>query len=175
MSKFKILPGLPAYGPLPEQFSSTGMGKHSEGYIVEFYSKNGQKWVGNFQPGMGHVDEVFEHPDGKNLIVVSAGQAYVIEPETRTLITNFGGQIEHVISLPESQMLIFGNGLWFEAIGSDGFLWKTQRISWDGMRSIRNNEVMVTGEAYDPMTDSWLSFSVDLCTGKSTGGSYNGP
>ena len=175
MKKFKILKGLPAYGPLPEQFSSTGMGKHSEGFVVEFFPNNRQKWIGNFQPGLGGANEVIEHLDGKHIIVVSAGQAYVIEPETRSLVKDFGGQIEHVISISELKILLFGNGLWFEAIGPKGFIWKTRRLSWDGIRSIRHEGMTLFGEGYDPMADSWVPFTVDLFSGDAKGGSYNGP
>lgn len=175
MQKFKILNGLPAYGPLPEQFSSTGMGKHREGFVVEFFPRNSQNWIGNFQPGLGGVDDVIEHIDADHVIVLAGGQAYVVDPETRSIVNDFGGQIEHVISISELQILLFGNGLWFEAIGQSGFIWRTRRLSWDGMRSINHNGNALSGEGYDPMTDSWVPFFVDLSSGNSTGGSYCGP
>jgi len=175
MQKYKILNGLPAYGPLPEQFSSTGMGKHSEGFVVEFYPRYSQKWIGNFQPGLGGVNDVIEHLDGEHVIVIAAGQAYVIEPETRLLVKDFGGQIEHVMQIADLDIMVFGNGLWFEALGPNGFLWQTRRLSWDGMRSILLEEMTLSGEGYDPMTDSWVPFAVDLNSGNAEGGSYNGP
>jgi uncharacterized protein YlzI (FlbEa/FlbD family) len=175
MQKFKILNGLPAYGPLPEQFSSTGMGKHREGFVVEFFPEDGQSWIGNFQPGLGGIDDVIEHINGDHVIILSNGQAYVVDPETRSLINHFGSQIEYVTSIPELKILLFGNGLWFEAIGESGFIWQTRRLSWDGMRSLHHDGMVLSGEGYDPMADSWVSFTVDLSSGDSEGGSYCGP
>ena len=167
MQKFRILKGLPAYGPLPEQFSSTGVGKHSEGFVVEFYPRMSKSWIGNFQPGLGGVNDVIEHFDCHHLIVVSGGLAYVIEPETRSLANDFGGQIEFVVLISELQIILFGNGLWFEAVGPNGFIWRTRRLSWDGMRSIHREGIYLFGDGYDPMANSWVPFTVDLTSGES--------
>lgn len=148
---------------------------HREGFVVEFSPQGSQKWIGNFQPGLGGIDDVVEHIDGNHIIVIAGGQAYVIDPKTRLLVNDFGGQIEYVDSILELQMLLFGNGLWFEAIGERGFIWRTRRLSWDGMRAIRQEGISLSGEGYDPMTDSWVSFTVDLTSGDAKGGSYNGP
>jgi hypothetical protein len=54
-------------------------------------------------------------------------------------------------------------------------LWRTRRVSWDGVRKVALKDFSLFGEAYNPMDDSWHSFSVNLRDGKSVGGSYNGP
>lgn len=171
---FHILPGLPATGPLPEQFSATGYGKHSEGFVVEFALTSRESWIGNFQPGGSSYSAVFTHPDGSSVVVIAGGTAYIVNPETRQLRQTFGAQIETVISDGARHQLVFGNGLWFEALSIDGIRWRARRVSWDGMRNVTIVGSRITGEALD-LDESWREFSIDLETGAATGGSYNGP
>jgi hypothetical protein len=95
-----------------------------------------------------------------------------VNPETRELVTEFGGQIEYFLLLEDHQEIVFDNGLEFMAIGGEGECWKTERLSWDGMRSIIQTGNILSGEGYNAMTDSWYSFSVNLDDGKSEGGAY---
>lgn len=172
---FEILPGLPATGPLPEQFAAGGRGTHSEGFVVRFLPERSAPWVGNFQGGFGECQGVFAHPDGSHLIVVATGQAYVVDPESRSLLHHFGADIAAVVEVPELPALVFTNGLWFEGYGSSGVLWRSDRVSWDGLRSLSRSELTLQGEAYSPLDDAWHPFSLNLLSGRIEGGSYNGP
>jgi hypothetical protein len=172
---FEILPGLPSSGPLPEQFSSTGHGTHSEGFVVRFLPEQSSPWVGNFQGGFGKCQGVFVHPNGCHLIVVATGQAYIVEPESRALLDHFGADIASVVEVPEIDALLFTNGLWFEAYGASGLLWRSRRVSWDGVRSLSRTKLTLHGEAYSPLDDAWHPFSLDLASGHAKGGSYTGP
>jgi hypothetical protein len=174
VAKFEILPGLPAYGPEAEPFSATGQGKHREGFVVRFAVKPGNEWIGNFQPGYGGCSGVFEHPDGLNRIVISSGQGYVIDPQSRRSLATFGADIVLTFALPELKAIVFGNGLWFEAIGPTGHIWRSDRISWDGMENLVIDGLTLRGLAYH-YTDQWKPFSLNLTNGEFTGGSYDGP
>ena len=115
---------------------------------------------------------VLAAPDAAQAIVVSGGQGYVVEPRTRSLVRCFGGTISEVLSLPEQRALIVGNGLWFERIENSGIVWKSRRVSWDGMVNVTVTDSTLVGEAYDPMTNDWIPFEVDLESGELRGGSY---
>jgi hypothetical protein len=168
---FEVLTGLPPYGPLAEPFSATGGGTHREGYVVRFTDSRGGHWVGNFQPGLGGIDTAIEHPDGQRAIVIADGQGYIVDPEDRERRKYFGGQIEVV--LPVAGLgILFGNGLWFEALGVSGLLWTSDRISWDGMRGLNIDGSRLTGESWDPLSDSWIPFELEVSTGHSRGGSF---
>jgi hypothetical protein len=174
MAKFEILSGLPTYGPMAEAFSATGQGKHREGFVVRFRISDDHGWVGNFQPGLGRYCGVLEHPNGTELIVIASGQAYIVDPISRQCSSTFGSQIETALEIPEHKMIIFGNGLWFEAINRTGRVWRSERISWDGMRKIAIQGATLAGEAYD-ISDAWMPFNLDIASGNFTGGSYTGP
>ncbi len=173
---WEILDGLPAYGPVAEAFSATGLGKHSEGLVVRVHSSSGP-WIGNFQRGLSSLDHVLEHPDGRHLLVIAGGTAYVIDPEKRSLAGHFGGQIEYLFPLPGEPILLFGNGLWFEAFGREGRIWRSRRMSWDGLRHVVLNGNLLSGEAYAPEgpKGAWYPFQLDVMTGTVSGGSYYGP
>lgn len=173
---WEILDGLPVYGPMAEPFTATGRGTHSQGLVVQFHAATGT-WVGNFQRGLSSYDTVFEHPDGRHVVVVAGGTAYVVDPRSRALSQHFGADIEHVYEVPVHNLVILGNGLWFEAIGKDGTLWESPRLSWDGMRNVTLIDETVRGEAYSPEgpDGAWYPFELDVTNGAAIGGSYNGP
>ena len=173
MLPFRELPGLPPYGPPAQNFSDTGYGKHSEGFVVEFFPDEDRSWVGNFHRGMSKCDQVLPHFDGRHLIVVSGGSAYVVDPTTRAVVETFGAQIEYCAAAADLGALIFGNGLWFEFMFSNGSRTRTKRISWDGMRDVTLDGRELHGDAYDPMQDIWIAFEVDMLEGTAKGGSYN--
>jgi hypothetical protein len=172
--KFEILDGLPPYGPLPLQFSSTGQGMHCEGLVVKFLPGEAEEWVGNFQLGLTSFRKVLAHPNQKHVVVVAGGKAYVVDPATRKLVTTFRGSIETATEVPTLKAILFSNGLWFELLGEGGLVWKTRRLSWDGMRNIEVGVLHVIGEGWR-FDDTWHEFSLDLSSGEATGGAYDGP
>jgi hypothetical protein len=171
MNKFDVLPGLPPYGPEALPFSATGQGTHSEGLVVRFTADDGTCWTGNFQPGMGPCQTVLRHPDNRRFVVIAGGQAYVVYPNQSSHWEHFGGGFETAIEISDLNAVLFGNGLWFELLGATGMIWKTRRISWDGMRDVAIHGMMLTGQSwlYD---DTWSNFTVKLLDGTVTGGSY---
>jgi hypothetical protein len=172
MAKYEVLPGLPPYGPSAEGFSATGQGKHREGLVVRFFPRSGESWVGNFQRGWGGCDAVFEYPEGTNIvIVVAGGQGYIVDPEARQCMETFGGSIESAHHVPELNAVVLGDGLWFEAMGPAGLLWRSGRISWDGMCELNVDGLTLSGKAGDP-DGRWTPFTLDLRTGEFDGGSY---
>jgi hypothetical protein len=172
--EWEVLPGLPAYGDPALPFSDTGLGLHREGLVVRFQVGD-LAWTGNFQRGFGECETVLLHPNGKDVIVLAGGTAYIVDPRTRELHRSFGADLQFAAQIPGTATIVVGNGLWFESMPADGEGWRTRRISWDGMREIRFVDDSLVGEAYTPLDDAWYPFTVDLQNGDVTGGSYNGP
>jgi hypothetical protein len=173
--KFEILAGLPTSGDWPEQFSATGMGGHQEGLVVKFYPASRAAWVGNFQRGMTDFSEAIEHPNGTNAIVVASGQGYVVDIARRQLIECFGGMIDSMFRVPNQDVIIFGDCTNFLAYGPNGILWRSRRVSWDGVRSVSLKDNELVGEAWTPMSEAWKPFAVDVASGFVRGGSYDLP
>ena len=105
MSSFRILPGLPAYGAAAVLVPPAwGHGAH-EGLVVEFITDTGERWVGNFRPGLGGVDDVLPHPDGRNVLVVSAGSAWLVDPNRRET-SEMGDAIDGIWSVSDPEGLV---------------------------------------------------------------------
>ncbi|HVJ92355.1 MAG TPA: hypothetical protein VM580_21290 [Labilithrix sp.] len=169
-ARHRVLDGLPPYGPMPAQFSVTGQGMHREGFVVEFTPPGAPSWIGNFQRGMTSLDVLIASRGNTTVTVIAGGQAYVVEPAARSCVRAFGGQIEHAFALADRT--VFSNGLWLEATDGERLLWRTRRLSWDGMMDVRVDGERIVGNAYDPMNDEWTPFSVEVANGEAVGGSY---
>jgi hypothetical protein len=171
MASYEVLPGLPSSGPIALAFDAGGWtgawGPHREGFVVRFQYTPTMDWVGNFQPGGGGWNGVFQHPDGHSIIVVARGQGYLVDPELRQVVSRFSGGIQHVVSLPEFGAVVISDGLGFEAIRNDGIWWRSPRVSWDKIRNINIDGTILRGEASIPTSTGakWSTFTVDLMTG----------
>lgn len=171
---FEVLPGLPAYGPLPKLISQTGSPVYREGFVVRFLPGAEGEWVGNFQRGFCSFDDVCMHPDGKHVLVISGGAAYVIDPASQSVTQSFGGDFESCTPLPGSCGLLLSNPLGIELIGPQGRAWQTRRLACDGLRVLGVSADEVFGEARH-FDDSWHAFRVGLSDGQASGGAYDGP
>ena len=172
MTRFHIEEGLPVYGP--RAFSFPNPDAFSEGLVITFTASTGERWTGNFASGWGSLDAVRDELGKRATIVVASGNAYLVDVDSKTAsgITSPADYIEYVAG---QKVVVIGNGLWFEAIGSTGVVWQSRRISWDGMRSLRRDGEEINGEAYSPMgPPDWIPFKVNLASGDVEGGSYNG-
>lgn len=172
---WEVLEGLPPYGDPALPFSATGLGNHREGLVVRFSSPDSLSWTGNFQRGYGECETVVRHPNGRDVVVVAGGSAYVVDPAEKKVLRHFGADLQFAADVSSVDALVLGNGLWFESLTANGEGWRTRRISWDGIRSARVEGTELHGEAYSPFDDHWYAFTVDLINGNVSGGSYHGP
>jgi hypothetical protein len=82
VSAATILKGLPPYGPMPTAFPREWGVLGREGTVVEFNSEEGV-WVGNFQPGLGGLQFAGLHPNGLDVVVIAAGDLWIVNPRER--------------------------------------------------------------------------------------------
>ncbi len=170
---FEVLPGLPPYGDPAITFSGSGVGLHSEGLVVRFNSNDSEVWTGNFVRGLTSFDWVQAHPNGRDVLVIAGGHLYQVEPQSRQVASDSGGAIvDAFIYSPSNAVVLNHQELWFEAIGPFGRLWKSRRISWDGMKAISVERNLLRGDSYH-FDGSWHPFQLDLDTGLVQGGSYD--
>lgn len=157
---FEILPGLPGTGPYPEQFTTHG-GTHREGFAVRFSPQDGEPWVGNFQPGFGarYLSSVFERPAATTFVVVSGGQAYVVDPETRAAVETFGGDIR--VGLRDERRLVFATETDAIVVERSG-RWVSARLAWDGIAEVKLEADRLIGQGWDALNDEWRPVELDL-------------
>jgi len=170
--RFEILPGLPPYGPMAVSFTMHGAHEHREGLVVRFHPSESEPWVGNFLGGMTACNFVLDHPNETDVIVVAQGEACVVDPENRAIRDRIAVDVEEVIPLASLGSVIFRGLTDFTAIKADNSGWRSPRISWDGLRNIEVHGTELQGEAYTPIEDAWLPFTLDLLTGNCLDGVY---
>lgn len=164
MEKFVVLKGLPPYGPVAESFPK-GQMLATEGLVVQFLPDQDLSWVGNFRRGHFNCDAVFEHPDGKQVVVCASGNVFFVDPYVKTVTGELAPDIIFAVSLPDQHAIVFGDFTKFFAINAAGLWWETPHIWGDGFRNIRVSNRSLVGEAFSPLNDKWHPFEVDLQTG----------
>jgi hypothetical protein len=129
--------------------------------VVRFSPDHGEPWIGNFQPGFGSrfLSGVFEHPDAKTFVVVSGGQAYVVDPETRTTVETFGADIGSAAR--DERRLVFGTETEAIVIERSGRS-VSPRLAWDGIADLKLEGDRLIGHGFDVLNDEWRPIEVDL-------------
>jgi hypothetical protein len=170
--RFNILPELPNDGRIVLEFSENNEPVKPPSLIVSIHPKDTKSWTGNFQLGTGSLDTVIDHPDGKNIVVVAHGLAYVIDPHTRLLDMVMGDGFEYLVPVPAMNLLLVSNGLGFDAVRDGKLVWESKRISWFGFRGLMVAGNFLVGEAFSSLSDRWYRFKLDLNTGECNDGIY---
>lgn len=171
-SKFEILPGLPATGPMYIALSADNEQFYSEGFVVRFLKSDGTIWIANFKPGWSDFSFAKEYPNANRIVIVAKGQGYIINPEIQSPIETFGLGIRQIIETKHNQ-LICASDCYLYLIDENESVWQSERISWDGIKDLSVEQNIITGLAYYPMTDSWLPFTFDIESKLITGGSFD--
>lgn len=172
--RFEILKSLPTYGPMYIPVTEDNRPYYSEGVPVKFYTHDETTWVANFEPGWTALTEILELEDSPNLIVIARGLCYLMNPEsTITPLAVFGTDYECLLEATKGRFVLQSSTC-LTIIEPTGAFWHSERISWDGIKELKIEGVVVTGISYDPMHDSdeWVPFSFDIETKELTGGSY---
>jgi hypothetical protein len=105
-----------------------------------------------------------QHPNGSDVIVVVDGDVHIVAPQSRKLRDRLGDDIEQVTPLPALRSVLFRRLTHFETIAADNSHWCSPRISWDGFRDVTLRGTMIAGEAWTPVDEGWVPFTLDLVT-----------
>jgi len=152
-------------------------GEHNGAYL-RVQPANGAAWNGLFVVGFESPEVVnaicsCPHPDW--LAVVAGGYAYLVNaPDPGKWLFLEQRPVMDVRSLSDQGLMLFTGFTAITAVGRDGVLWTTERLSWDGVKITGVEGKLVRGLGWDANSDKEIAFEVDLATGKHTGGSRPG-
>lgn len=116
---------------------------------------------------------IFACPNVREMCALAGGYAYIVDtgaPDNSEQIPL--RPVVEVRTLPDHQLLVFAGFDSLVAWGVRGLAWQTARLSWEGLRITGVEADSLRGLGWDMMTDSEMEFTVDLRTGKHTGGAY---
>jgi hypothetical protein len=144
------------------------------GAYVRVVSRRGAAWVGFFALGFDSsqvLNAVFSCPDPDSVCVVAGGYAYVvsaIDPAQWLQVEQ--RPVVEIRSLADLRLTVFTGFTSITALAACGIAWTTDRLSWEGIRVTRLADATLEGVAWDALNDHEVPFTVDLNTGKHTGG-----
>ncbi len=110
---------------------------------------------------------VWACPNPQWLCAVAGGYAYLVNTadpaqwemvEYRPVLT--------VTPILSQQLLLFSGHQSLMAYGSEGKVWETLRLSWEGIKILEVRESSLIGLGWDLMTDQEFKFEVDLRNGE---------
>ena len=172
--KYEILESLPTNGPMYISVAENNESYYSTGFPVRIYKNDKSSWVANFKLGWTDFCSVYEIPNQSNLLVIAGGTLYIMNPENEKPLKVVGVGFENGITT-ENGKIVLQDETDLTIIEQNGQYWRTERISWDGIKELEINGSKLTGLSYDPIDDKneWVKFTLDIETKKLEGGSYN--
>lgn len=149
-------------------------GEPVESLLVKISSPGAAAWVGSFARGFDTNDlvtGVYGWPDGISVGVVSAGYGYVVranDPKSWARLQPM--PITDVRVMPEHKLVMVADFTHIFAYGSAKSIWKSERLSWDGITITKVATNHIFGIAWDASEDKEVEFALDVRTGEHTGG-----
>jgi len=175
----EILPHAPAVSELvslggPQRIRIPESGEDVDALHVKIVPASGASWVGSFARGFESDDfsnGVWAWPDGESLAVVSAGYGYVLKAEDpKSWVRLQPMPITDVRLVPEHQLIVFADFTNIYAYNAEKSVWKSDRLSWDGVTITQVSTSHIFGLGWDAMADKEIEFVIDVRTGQHTGG-----
>jgi len=116
---------------------------------------------------------LFACPNPTELCAVAGGYAYLVDtshPERSTHLSL--KPVLEVLALPSHNLLLFAGFHNLVAWGASGLAWESARLSWEGVRLGELDGDILHGSGWNMQTDKDLPFTIDLRSGRHTGGGF---
>ena len=138
----------------------------------------GQEWTGVFACGFDSnkvASGLYSHPDPERMCLVAAGYGYIVVARDPRLYERVIAQpVVSVHPAGEAGLLLFVDFTNISAYGRDGIAWRSERLTWEGLRVTEVAATSVHGYGWDMPKDKEVEFTVDLKTGQHVGGAAPG-
>jgi len=156
------------------RFFPDGRAGGQDGINVRVRPEIGETWIGTFafgNPGKVGISRVLSMPDPAKLCVVARGAGYIVSvSDPRTWETVRAIPIIDIRVVQSAELVLFANYTEILAYGKDGVTWRTQRLTWDGLKILSVGDRTLVGEYWDLREEGMQRFEVDLATGAARGG-----
>ena len=127
--------------------------------------------LGFKDPGM--PTGVWACPRAEEMCAVAGGYAYLVDTTAPERVTQVGLRPVTAVRVLEAEgLLVFAGFTSLVAWGTEGMVWETGRLSWEGVTLGPVVDGKLTGTGWEMVSDKELPFSVDLRTGRHEGGGY---
>jgi len=116
---------------------------------------------------------VYACPRPDDMLAVAGGYAYLVDtlhPETCVHLPL--RPVATIFAAPEDGLLLLAGFHHVAAIGVEGLLWQSERLSWEGVTLAEVVGGALHGTGWNMQSDRDVPFVLDLRTGKHTGGGF---
>ncbi len=165
LENFRVKSSLPPESNC-QHFEVPEKPKQQERLILEILPDDGTNWYASFESGQSEFSGVYQHPNRVDLIIISNGQGYIVNPETQQLLETFGGEITETIDFLDSYAILFQDFSGFISYDETGFLWRNQELSWSGIRQLEVDGIVLIGECQRSTDTDWEPFWLNVKTGE---------
>lgn len=118
--------------------------------------------------------EAYSCPNPDELCAVAGGYAYIIN--TLNPQHSIHIQLKPVVevqALSTQRLLLFVGFHSIIAWGETGEVWRSQRLSWEGIRVTGTDGDQLHGTGWNMLTDKDVPFTLDLRSGQHQGGGFS--
>ena len=145
--------------------------------LAQIYPDAAQPFLSTF--ALGFQSPTLPHglwtcPNPDELCAAAGGYVYIVntrQPERWQQITY--RPVTTILPHAQQRLLIFVGFHSLCAWGASGLAWETARLSWEGLRITDVQADTLTGFGWEMQTDTEIAFTVDLRTGRHTGGAFS--
>jgi hypothetical protein len=140
-----------------------------DGTIVEVNVSNGNKWIAIFAYGdvtnRGYTG-ILTMPSIDQFCVVSRGNGFVVTATNpKAWFEVDCVPVMDVVISKNRNLIIFASYTELVAYGINGIVWTTDRLSFDGLKIVSQNDDFVIGEYFDIRSNRMETFRVNLLDG----------
>jgi hypothetical protein len=144
------------------------------GVYVRVAPAAGTPWFGFFASGFDSpqvMNAVCSCPDPGAVCVIAGGYAYVVNCSCPSEWCRVEQRpVMELRTVADQQLTLFAGFTSISALGPQGLVWNSERLSWEGLRIAGIHGHILHGFGWDAPTDKEIAFELDLRTGKHTGG-----
>lgn len=162
MISFARQPHLPLYSTAFDTIPP-GWGHGAREGIVVRFSDGHDAWTVNVEGDPDGRGEVWAHPDGERVVVISGNDLWVFTPQQRQA-ERWPRQVTAVVDLSGSADRLLAEETTVARLGAGGLVWRSPPVSRDGVTGVRVEGGRVVGCGWE-VPDDEVPFVLDLDTG----------
>lgn len=116
---------------------------------------------------------VFACPRSDDMLAVAGGYAYLVDTLQPEHCVHLPLRpVTRILAAPDEGLLLLAGFHQVAAIGAEGLLWESRRLSWEGVQLGEVAYGKLHGSGWNMRTDRDVPFAIDLRTGEHTGGGF---
>jgi len=143
----------------------------ASGPLLQVRTEAGREWYGVFQEGDYPLSAMYCGPSPDHLCVVAGGEAYIVpvaEPRRYLRVATY--PVLEVHRIPQREVLAFVDFIHIVAYSTTGILWRSKRVSVDGMRITSVGPAYIEGVTDGDEIVPGRPFRIDVESGFVEGG-----